>query len=260
MKLISWNVNGFRAWQDKPGTLDFIKSKKPDIFCLQEIKASPEQIDIAFFSEYPHIYISSAEKKGYAGTAIFSKKEPLSVSYGIKDPNYNNEGRVITLEFEDYYLVNVYTPNAKPDLARLAYRHQDWDRKFLEHLKNLETDKPVIVCGDFNVAHHDIDLARPDANRTTAKNPGSPGFTDQEREGMTNLLNAGFIDTYRHLFPEKVQYSWWSYRAFARERNVGWRIDYFLISPSLTKKLQSATIHDDITGSDHCPVSIEITI
>lgn len=260
MKLISWNVNGFRAWQDKAGTLDFIAQEKPDIFCLQEIKAQEDQIDKGIFAQYQYIYINSAEKKGYSGTAVFSKTKPLSVEYGIKNKNYDTEGRVITCEFEKFFLVNVYTPNAKPDLSRLLFRYTDWDREFLKHIKNLEKQKPVITCGDFNAAHTDIDIARPDANRTTATKPGSPGFTDKEREGISNILGAGFIDTYRYLFPEKIQYTWWSYRAFARERNVGWRIDYFFVSQNLEKKLQSVTIHDEVHGSDHCPVGIEIKI
>lgn len=259
MNIISWNVNGIRAWQQKEGTLDFITHKQdPDIFCIQETKAQPEQIDHELFAEFRFHYFNSAVKKGYSGTAIFSKIEPLKVDFGIKNKNYDSEGRVITAEFEKFYLVNVYTPNSKPDLARLDYRYNDWDREFLKHLKKLESKKPIVVCGDFNVAHTDIDIARPDANRTTATKPGSPGFTDKERERFSDFLKSGFVDTYRHLYPEKIKYTWWSYRAFARERNVGWRIDYFLISPSLTKKLQSAIIHDDITGSDHCPVSIEL--
>lgn len=260
MKIISWNVNGIRAWQQKEGTLDFITHQEnPDIFCVQETKAQPEQIDPELFVEFPYRYFNSAEKKGYSGTAIFSKVEPLQVEYGIKNKDYDAEGRVITAEFEKFFLVNVYTPNAKPDLARLEYRHSEWDQEFLKHLQKLEKKKPVVVCGDLNVAHNDIDIARPDANRTTATQPGSPGFTDKEREGFTNLVDAGFIDTFRHLSPEKVQYSWWSYRAGARARNVGWRIDYFLTSPKLKKQIKKATIYDQITGSDHCPVGIEIT-
>lgn len=258
MKIISWNVNGFRAWNQKPGTLDFFnQDEQPDIFCLQETKAQPEQIDTTLFPEYPYVYLHSAEKKGYSGTALFSKKEPLRVWYGMKNSPIKNEGRIINAEFEKYIVVTVYTPNAKPDLARVDLRHQQWDTAFLKHMKTLEKKKPVIVCGDLNVAHQPIDLARPDANKTTVTKPGSPGFTDKERAGMQNIIDAGFIDSFRSLYPEKVQYSWWSYRAAARERNVGWRIDYFLTSPKI--KIKDAIIYDQVTGSDHCAVGIEIT-
>ena len=257
MNIISWNVNGIRAIVRKD-FFDSVKMMNPDILCLQETKAQPDQIDITLLSDYPFVYINSAEKKGYSGTAIFSKTEPLSINYGMKNKNYDKEGRVITAEFKNFYLITVYTPNAKPDLARLDYRHGDWDKEFLKHMKKLEKKKPVIACGDLNVAHEPIDIARPDANKTTATKPGSPGFTDEEREGMNNYLDAGFIDSFRTLYPKKIQYSWWSYRAFARERNVGWRIDYFLTSKKLKIKIKKATIHDDITGSDHCPVGIEL--
>lgn len=261
MKIISWNVNGIRAWQQKDGTLDFVDNKEnPDIFCVQETKAQPEQIDEELFPEFPYRYLNSAEKKGYSGTGIFSKIEPLNVGYGIKNKMYDTEGRVITAEFPKFFLVNVYTPNSKPDLARVDFRHDDWDKEFLKHLKKLETKKPVIVCGDLNVAHNDIDIARPDANRTTDTKPGSPGFTDKERAGFDNLLAAGFIDTFRAMYPGTVRYSWWSYRAFARKRNVGWRIDYFLTSKKLETKITDAIIYDHIHGSDHCPVGIEINL
>lgn len=260
MKIISWNVNGIRAWQEKEGTLSFISQESPDILCFQEIKAREEDMNLGLFAEYQHVVINSAEKRGYSGTAVFSKIQPLSIAYGIKNSTYDTEGRVITMEFENFFLVNVYTPNSKPDLSRLDFRYDNWDREFLKHLKKLETKKPVITCGDFNAAHTNIDIARPDANRTTSTKPGTAGFTDKEREGVSNLIGAGFIDSYRALFPEKIQYTWWSYRAFARERNVGWRIDYFFVSSSLKEKLQSATIHDDIKGSDHCPISIQIKI
>lgn len=261
MKIISWNVNGIRAWQEKKGTLDFVDQvENPDIFCVQETKAQPEQISEELFAEFPYRYLNSAEKKGYSGTGIFSKIEPLQVEFGIKNNKYDAEGRVITAEFKKFFLVNVYTPNAKPDLARLEYRYTDWDKEFLKHLQKLETKKPVVVCGDLNVAHNDIDIARPDANRTTEKNPGSPGFTDKEREGFTNFVNAGFIDSFRYLYPEKIQYSWWSYRAGARARNVGWRIDYFLTSKKLQKNIKNAVIYDQMLGSDHCPVGIEIDL
>lgn len=263
MKIISWNVNGIRAWREKDGTLDFVqKVEQPDIFCIQESKAQPEQItDI--FPEYAYQYLNSAEKKGYSGTGIFSKIEPISVNYGLPTLPKNEqdtEGRVITLEFKKFFIITVYTPNSKPDLARLSYRYDIWDKAFLKHMKKLEKKKPVIVCGDLNVAHEPIDIARPDNNKTTATKPGSPGFTNQERERFSDFLNAEFIDTYRHLYPEKIQYSWWSYRAGARKNNVGWRIDYFLISPELTKKLEKAAIYDQALGSDHCPVGIEIKL
>ncbi len=257
MKIISWNVNGFRAWNQKPGTLDFLNvDEQPDIFCLQETKAQPEQIDTTLFPDYPHIYLHSAEKKGYSSTAIFSKHKPLKVWYGMNNSPIDNEGRIINAEFETFILVTVYTPNAKPDLARLELRHDSWDTAFLKHLKKLKKKKPVVVCGDFNVAHTEIDLARPENNKTTEKKPGSPGFTDKERIGMANFLNAGFIDSYRYLYPEKIQYTWWSYRANARANNVGWRIDYFLTSQQLTPHIQDAIIYDTVLGSDHCPVGI----
>jgi len=260
MKIISWNVNGIRAWKEKENTLKFIeKIEQPDIFCLQETKAQPEQItELGLFPDYPFHYWHSAEKKGYSSTGIISKTKPLKVWYGMNNSPIKNEGRIINAEFEKFILVNVYTPNAKPDLARLELRHKEWDVVFLKHLKKLETKKPVIVCGDFNVAHQEIDLARPDGNKTTKTKPGSPGFTDQERERFGDFIMAGFIDSFRALYPEKVQYSWWSYRAFARERNVGWRIDYFLTSKKLKSKIKDAIIYDQITGSDHCPVGIEI--
>ncbi len=262
MKLISWNINGIRAWKDKESTLDFFeKREQPDIFCLQETKAQREQItELGLFPDYPFQYFHSAERKGYSSTALFSKIEPLKVWYGMKHSPIENEGRIINAEFETFILVTVYTPNAKPDLARLPLRYDDWDTAFLKHMKHLEKKKPVIVCGDLNVAHTEIDLARPDANKTTASKPGNPGFTDQERERFGDFLKAGFIDTFRELYPEKIQYSWWSYRAFARERNVGWRIDYVLTSKSLKKNIKNAIIYDQQTGSDHCPVGINITI
>lgn len=275
MKIISWNVNGIRAWKEKEGTLEFIeKQEKPDIFCIQETKAQPKQIhEITgkdkplknlnknyLFMNYPFQYWHSAEKKGYSSTGIVSKIEPIKIWYGMEDSPIKNEGRIINAEFEKFILINVYTPNAKNDLSRLDVRHKEWDKAFLKHMEKLEKKKPIIVCGDFNVAHKPIDLARPDANKTTEKKPGSAGFTDKEREGFSNFINAGFIDSYRFLYPEKVQYSWWSYRAFARERNVGWRIDYFLTSPKLKEKIKDAKIYDKITGSDHCPVGIMLNI
>lgn len=257
MKIISWNVNGFRAWNQKPDVLDFINAdEQPDIFCLQETKAQPDQIDTTLFPDYPYTYLHSAEKKGYSSTAIFSKTKPIKVWYGMKDSPIENEGRIINAEYEKFILVTVYTPNSKPDLARLELRHKQWDTAFLKHMKTLETKKPVIVCGDLNAAHNPIDLARPDANKTTATKPGTAGFTDQEREGFSNFINAGFIDTFRKINPEKIQYSWWSYRAAARERNVGWRIDYFLASKKIMPNITDAIIYDHVMGSDHCPVGI----
>ncbi|MGB0925257.1 MAG: exodeoxyribonuclease III [Minisyncoccia bacterium] len=274
MKIISWNVNGIRAWANKDGVTDFIeKNEQPDVFCLQETKAQPEQIqkltghdqltsDIQtqLFADYPYHYWHSAEKKGYSSTGIISKTEPIRVWYGMENSPIKNEGRIINAEFEKFILVNVYTPNSKNDLARLPLRYEQWDTAFLAHMKELEKQKPVIVCGDLNVAHKPIDLARPDANKTTDKKPGSAGFTDQERERFSDFLNAGFIDSFRELYPERVQYSWWSYRAFARERNVGWRIDYFLTSQTIKKNIIDATIYDEQVGSDHCPVGLEIDL
>jgi len=263
MKAISWNVNGFRAWKEKEGAVDFLLSENPDFICLQETKAQPEQINqfaATLFPKHGYQYFNSAIKKGYSSTAIFSKHEPISISNEIKGLDAaNDEGRVITAEFKDYYLVNVYTPNSKPELARVEYRHKEWDVQFLKYLKKLEKKKPVILCGDLNVAHTEIDLKNPSSNKTTEKNIGNPGFSDREREGFDNYLNAGFIDTFRHLYPDTIErYSWWSYRFNARKNNSGWRIDYFLISDILKNKLKDAKIHDDITGSDHCPVSIEM--
>ena len=272
MKIISWNVNGIRAWKEKEGTLDFLKRENPDIVCFQETKAQAEQIkeitgeneliksETHLFTDYPFHVWNSAEKRGYSGTGVIAKKDPLRVWFGMENSPLPNEGRIINLEFKDFILVNVYTPNAKPDLSRLPLRYKEWDRAFLKHLKSLEKKKPLIVCGDFNVAHEEIDIARPEANKTTATRPGSAGFTDQERERFSDFLKAGLIDTFRYLQPTEVKYSWWSYRAGARTRNVGWRIDYFLISESLKEKLTSATIYDKVTGSDHAPIGIEIEV
>lgn len=273
MKIISWNVNGIRAWKEKEGVLDFIEKKEnPDIFCLQETKAQPEQIieltgeselfknEKHIFTDYPFQYWNSAEKKGYSSTGIISKIEPLKIWHGMKNSPIENEGRILNAEFKKFILVNVYTPNSKGALERLPLRYNDWDTSFLKHLQKLEKIKPVIVCGDFNVAHEEIDLARPRGNKTTKTKPGSAGFTDQERERFSDFLDAGFIDSFRELNPEKVQYSWWSYRAAARERNIGWRIDYFLTSKKLKSKIQKAKIYDQQHGSDHCPVGIEIDL
>lgn len=250
-KLISWNVNGLRAVHGK-GFLDFVDLHKPDILCLQEIKATAEQLptEINPIAGYFAFY-NSAEKKGYSGTAIYTKIKPISVVDGIGIHDHDKEGRVQTAEFENFYLVNCYTPNVKPTLARLEYRI-GWDKDFLNYLKNLEKSKPVILCGDLNVAHTEIDLARPDSNR------GNAGFTDEEREGISNLLNSGFLDSFRVFYEEGGHYTWWSYRGGARFRNVGWRIDYVCVSESLKGNLKDGFILHDVIGSDHCPVGIDL--
>ncbi|MDD2486781.1 MAG: exodeoxyribonuclease III [Candidatus Gracilibacteria bacterium] len=253
MKLISWNVNGIRAASSK-GFMDYITKELPDIIGLQEVKAMENElpIKIELLSLGYEIYWNSANRKGYSGTAVLTKIKPLSVSYGLGFPEHDEEGRVITLEFDDFYFITVYTPNAKRELERLGYR-QVWDSIFLDHMKNLEKIKPVIACGDLNVAHREIDLTNPKTNR------GNAGFTDEEREGFQKFVDAGFIDTFRHFYPElKEQYSWWSNFANSRERNIGWRIDYFLTSSSLESRLKNAFIRPEIRGSDHCPVGIEI--
>ena len=280
MKIISWNVNGIRAWYKKPGSFEFLeKIEKPDIVCFQETKAQPNQIQELtgnmngenlfgknetdgdkIFKDYPFHYWHSAEKKGYSSTGIISKIKPIRVWYGMENSPIENEGRIINAEFEKFILVTVYTPNAKGDLARLPLRYEQWDTAFLEHMLDLEQTKPIVVCGDLNVAHMPIDLARSDANKTTDKKPGGPGFTDMERERFSDFIDAGFIDSFRVLNPTKVQYSWWSYRAGARERNVGWRIDYFLTSQKLLKKIVDTKVYDQVHGSDHCPVGIEISL
>lgn len=248
MKLLSWNVNGLRAVLKK-GFEGFVRGHNPDILCLQETKAHPHQVDITFSHDY-EIFWNSAVRPGYSGTAIFTKEKPLNVTNGIGIPEHDNEGRVLTLEFPDFYLMNVYTPNAGDELKRLPYR-VEWDKAFLKYVKCLEQKKPIIFCGDLNVAHQEIDLARPDANR------GNAGFTDEERKGFCNIIDAGFLDTFRFLYPDKAQqYSWWTYRAGARERNVGWRIDYFCLSPKLKDLIKDAFIRPEVMGSDHCPVGI----
>ena len=250
-KLISWNVNGLRSCMGK-GFMDFFDSVDADIFCLQEIKLSEGQIE--WNKENYYSYWNYAEKKGYSGTAIFTKKEPVSVTYGIGIDVHDHEGRVITLEYPDYYMITVYTPNSQNELARLDYRMQ-WEDDFREYLTALRKDKPVIVCGDMNVAHNEIDLKNPKTNRKNA------GFTDEEREKMTELLQAGFVDTFRYFYPDKEQiYSWWSYRFKAREKNAGWRIDYFLVSEDIKDKLVDAKIHTEIYGSDHCPVELDVNL
>ena len=249
MKLISWNVNGIRACCDK-GFRDAFKQLDADFFCLQETKMQEGQLDLAF-DGYTS-YWNYAEKKGYSGTAIFTKHQPLNVSYGLGIDEHDHEGRVITLEMENFYLVTVYTPNSQDGLKRLDYR-MTWEDDFRKFLKSLDAKKPVLVCGDLNVAHKEIDLKNPKTNRMNA------GFTDQEREKFQTLLDAGFIDTFRYFYPEQENiYSWWSYRFKAREKNAGWRIDYFLASERLADKLSGAKIHTEIFGSDHCPIEVTI--
>ncbi|MBS4804471.1 MAG: exodeoxyribonuclease III [Clostridium sp.] len=251
MKLISWNVNGIRACVTK-GFLDFFNEIDADIFCIQESKLQAGQIDLQL--EGYHQYWNYAEKKGYSGTAIFTKKEPLSVSYGLGIEEHDKEGRVITLEFENFYMVTVYTPNSKNELARLDYR-MVWEDAFREYLVNLDNKKPVIVCGDLNVAHKEIDLKNPKTNTRNA------GFTEEERGKFTELLNAGFTDTFRFFYPDLTGvYSWWSYRFSARAKNAGWRIDYFVTSKAIDEKLVDAKIHTEVLGSDHCPVELTIEL
>ena len=248
MKFISWNVNGLRACVGKDFEQQF-KDFNADFFCLQETKMQAGQLDLSFPGY--ESYWNYADKKGYSGTAIFTKHKPLSVTYGIDIDEHDHEGRVITLELEDFYLVTVYTPNSQDELRRLEYRMK-WEEDFQSYLHKLDEIKPVIVCGDMNVAHQEIDLKNPKTNHRNA------GFTDEEREKMTQLLNNGFIDTFRTLYPEQVTYSWWSYRFRAREKNTGWRIDYFLISERLRDRLVDAKIHTETMGSDHCPVEIDL--
>ena len=256
IKLISWNVNGIRA-AIKKGFIEFLDKYDPDVICLQETKAMPEQVDIVL-NEYPHKFWNSAEKKGYSGTAIFSKIKPMNYFYDLGIEEHDKEGRVITLEFQDYFLVNVYTPNSKRDLSRLNYRHKNWDPDFLEFIYQKEKEKPVICCGDLNVAHTEIDLANPKTNKTTKLSLGNAGFTDKEREGFDNIIERGFIDSFRKFNFDGGNYSWWSYRANARERNIGWRIDYFCISPKLDSSLKKSSILSNVMGSDHAPIMIEM--
>lgn len=249
MKFVSWNVNGIRACLTK-GFEEFFQELDADIFCLQETKCQENQVELALPGYFQ--YWNYAGRRGYSGTAVFTKKEPLHVTYGMGIQEHDKEGRVITLEFEDFYFVTVYTPNSQNELKRLAYR-MEWERDFLSYLKGLEETRPVIVCGDFNVAHQEIDLKNPKTNRK------NPGFTDEERACMTRLLENGFVDTFRYFYPDQEGiYSWWSYRFKAREKNAGWRIDYFLVSESLKERLEDAKIHTDITGSDHCPVELDM--
>ena len=251
MRLLSWNVNGIRAALGK-GAAESLLEVNPDVFCLQETKARPEQVELPLELGGYRNYWNSAEKKGYSGTAIFSKEEPLDVFMGMGMDEHDNEGRVISAEYSDFMLVNVYTPNSQDGLRRLPYR-MEWDKAFRNYLRHLEDtrDKPVIFCGDLNVAHHEIDIARPGQNRRSA------GFSDEERASFSETLGSGFTDSFRHLHPDTAEaYSWWSYRAQARQRNIGWRIDYFGISDSLIPRLESASIYPEIHGSDHCPVGI----
>lgn len=250
MKFISWNVNGFRACLTK-GFEEFFKEVDADFFCIQETKMQPGQAEFSTPDYYQYWY--SAEKKGYSGTAIFAKKEPLSVSYGLGIEEHDHEGRAITLEYEDFYLLCVYTPNAQRELARLSYR-MEWEDALREYMKSLDSKKPVIYCGDLNVAHEEIDLKNPKTNHFSA------GFSDEERGKFTELLNAGFKDTFRSLYPGKVQYSWWSYMYGARAKNVGWRIDYFVVSDRILDKVTDSFILNEIMGSDHCPVGIKIEL
>ncbi len=249
MKLISWNVNGIRACITK-GFMTFFDQIDADIFCIQESKISPEQINLCLDKHYQ--YFNYAEKKGYSGTAVFTKIKPLNCTYGMAIPDHDKEGRIITLEFVDFYLVNVYTPNSKQELERLNYR-MEWEDAFRAYVQSLDEKKPVIICGDLNVAHQEIDLKNPKTNRRNA------GFTSEERTKFSQLLESGFIDTYRYFYPEKEgAYSWWSYRFSARTKNAGWRIDYFCVSERLKDRLVSADIHSPVMGSDHCPVELVI--
>ncbi|ALP90168.1 exodeoxyribonuclease III [Clostridium butyricum] len=250
-KLISWNVNGLRACVKK-GFLDYFNEMDADIFCVQETKLQEGQIDLELEGYYD--YWNYAEKKGYSGTAVFTKEKPISVKMGLGIEEHDNEGRVITLEYDKFFLVNVYTPNSQQKLARLEYR-MIWEDVFRNYLKDLEKNKPVILCGDLNVAHKEIDLKNPSSNRKNA------GFSDEERSKMSELLNSGFTDTFRYFYPDiEGVYSWWSYRFNARANNAGWRIDYFIVSQSLNDKLEDAKIHTSIEGSDHCPVELEINL
>ena len=251
MKLISWNVNGLRAVYNK-GFKEIFKNFNSDIFCIQETKMQEGQLEINL--DGYEIYFNSAERKGYSGTAVFTKIKPICVTKGIGIEEHDTEGRVLTLEFEKFYLVNCYTPNSQRELTRLEYRVQ-WEKDFRKYLMSLDKIKPVILCGDLNVAHNEIDLKNPKTNR------GNAGFTDEERREMTNLLDSGFVDSFRYLYPDKIDcYSWWSYMGRAREKNVGWRIDYFIVSDRVKEKIDEALIHPEIFGSDHCPVELDIEI
>ncbi|KXY29427.1 exodeoxyribonuclease III [Bacillus cereus] len=250
MKLISWNVNGLRAVIAKGGFLEYLEESSADIFCLQEIKLQEGQIDLNLEGYYT--YWNYAVKKGYSGTAIFSKKEPLSVTYGLDIEEHDQEGRLITLEFEDFYMITLYTPNSKRGLERLDYRMK-WEDDFRSYIKRLDEKKPVIFCGDLNVAHKEIDLKNPKSNRK------NPGFSDEEREKFSCILEEGFTDTYRYLYPDQESaYSWWSYRMGARAKNIGWRLDYFVVSERMKDQITEAKINSEVMGSDHCPVKLHI--
>ncbi|MCV2517541.1 exodeoxyribonuclease III [Bacillus subtilis] len=252
MKLISWNVNGLRAVMRKMDFLSYLKEEDADIICLQETKIQDGQVDLQ--PEGYHVYWNYAVKKGYSGTAVFSKQEPLQVIYGIGVEEHDQEGRVITLEFENVFVMTVYTPNSRRGLERIDYRMQ-WEEALLSYILELDQKKPVVLCGDLNVAHQEIDLKNPKANRNNA------GFSDQEREAFTRFLEAGFVDSFRHVYPDlEGAYSWWSYRAGARDRNIGWRIDYFVVSERLKEQIEDASISADVMGSDHCPVELIINI
>ena len=246
MKCISWNVAGYRACLKK-GFKDFFEKIDADIFCLQEVKATEEEID--YHPEGYYVYRNVAEKKGYSGTLIYTKKEPISIKYGMGIEKHDMEGRMITLEYDNFYLITVYVPNAKKELERLTYR-MEWEDDFREYVNELKNKKMVLICGDFNVAHEEIDI------KNVKANIGKAGFTYEEREKFTMLLNSGFIDTYRYFYPDKVQYSWWSYLFHARENNAGWRLDYFLVDKEHIDKISDSIIYDDVMGSDHCPVGI----
>ena len=246
MKCISWNVAGYRACLKK-GFKDFFEKIDADIFCLQEVKATEEEID--YHPEGYYVYRNVAEKKGYSGTLIYTKKEPISVKYGMGIEKHDMEGRMITLEYDNFYLITVYVPNAKQELERLTYR-MEWEDDFREYVNELKNKKMVLICGDFNVAHEEIDI------KNVKANIGKAGFTYEEREKFTMLLNSGFIDTYRYFYPDKVQYSWWSYLFHARENNAGWRLDYFLVDKEHIDKISDSIIYDDVMGSDHCPIGI----
>ncbi len=249
MKLVTWNVNGLRAAQKK-GFEAFFHEVGADVFCIQETKLQPDQADISFDGYEP--FWNSADKKGYSGTAVFTRKKPLAVSYDIDDSAHCGEGRAITLEFADFYLVNTYTPNSQRELARLSYR-MEWEDAYRAYIQKLDREKPVILCGDLNVAHHEIDLKNPKSNRKNA------GFSDEERAKMTELLSAGFIDSFRFLYPDRTDaYTWWSYMFQAREKNVGWRIDYFIVSERLKDRIRDCVLVDSVMGSDHCPVLLEL--
>ena len=248
MKLVSWNVAGLRACLKK-GFIDFFNKEDADVYCLQEVKALENEFD--FRPDGYELYLNPAEKKGYSGTLIFTRIKPLSVTYGIGKEEYDNEGRVITMEFDNFYLVNQYVPNVKRDLSRIPYR-MDWEDELREYYHKLEKKKPVVVCGDFNVAHNEIDI------KNAKGNIGNAGFTYEERGKFTDLLNSGFVDTFRYLNPDTVKYSWWSYIGNAREKGIGWRIDYFIVSKSFIDKIEDSLILDDVMGSDHCPIEISI--